>query len=62
MFITHEQRLAKMDRAVKVVPLRDAVTGQIGVSSTINFDSEDITKLLIDVVGTAEENGLKLPR
>ena len=32
------------------------------MSSTINFDQEDITRLLVDIVSVAEENGLKLPR
>ncbi|KAG5179039.1 ABC1 family-domain-containing protein [Tribonema minus] len=55
-------RLARMDRDVQVAPMADPVTGRVGVAASLNFQQEDVTKLLIDIAATAENNGLRLPR
>ncbi|CAM9511939.1 unnamed protein product [Pylaiella littoralis] len=37
-------------------------TGRVSYGTSVNVDQESITKLLLDIIGVAENNGLKLPR
>lgn len=55
------QRLARMESDVSFSTTSSS-SGRVGVATTVNIDQEEVTKLLIDIVGTAEDNGLKLPR
>eukprot|EP00904_Undaria_pinnatifida_P010315 jgi/Undpi1/6413/HiC_scaffold_20.g08894.m1 len=55
-------KLGSMEAQVDTSAVIDEATGQVTYGAAVNFDQEAITRLLLDIVGVAENNGLKLPR
>ncbi|CAN0106396.1 unnamed protein product, partial [Discosporangium mesarthrocarpum] len=56
------ERLRSMDAKLDVGTTIDAETGRVVYGTTVAIDQEETTRLLIDIVGVAEKNGLKLPQ
>ncbi|CAN0503764.1 unnamed protein product [Ectocarpus sp. 12 AP-2014] len=54
--------LGSMEAQVDTSAVIDEDTGNVSYGTSVNFDQESITRLLLDIVGVAENNGLKLPR
>ncbi|CAM9685041.1 unnamed protein product [Chrysoparadoxa australica] len=54
-------RLRNLDSDVTVTSL-DGPDGRVGFGTQVDFNQEEVTRLLVDIVGVAEDNGLKLPR
>ncbi|CAN0322157.1 unnamed protein product, partial [Ectocarpus sp. 12 AP-2014] len=54
--------LGSMQAQVDTSAVIDEDTGNVSYGTSVNFDQESITRLLLDIVGVAENNGLKLPR
>ncbi|CAM9305705.1 unnamed protein product [Ascophyllum nodosum] len=55
-------RLLSMEARVDTTAVIDEQTGRVSYGTSVDVDQETITRLLLDIVGVAENNGLKLPR
>ncbi|CAM9363395.1 unnamed protein product [Sphacelaria rigidula] len=56
------ERIGSMEAQLDTTAVIDEGTGRVSYGTSVNVDQEDITRLLLDIVGVAENNGLKLPR
>mmetsp|Transcript_4501 Transcript_4501/g.6439 ORF Transcript_4501/g.6439 Transcript_4501/m.6439 type:complete len:546 (-) Transcript_4501:5-1642(-) len=56
------KKIENLNRDIRIAGMANEYDGTIGISATLDIDQEDITKVLIDIVQVAENNGLKLPR
>eukprot|EP00667_Euglena_gracilis_P004648 EG_transcript_4670 len=54
--------LLNLDPNLVVVGATDRTTGETVVSSSVSFDQEEITNILVDLVEVTEKHGLRLPR
>jgi predicted unusual protein kinase regulating ubiquinone biosynthesis (AarF/ABC1/UbiB family) len=58
---TVENALARGDE-VRVGPRKDAIHGSDGPGASVHFDESELNAMVLQIVGVARDNGLKIPR